>query len=55
MKSKIRYDIGTPDYILDAIENGIDMFDCVLPTRNARNGSYFTRDGALAIKKKNIG
>ena len=51
---KVKYvmGIGTPDYILDAIENGIDMFDCVLPTRNARNGSYFTRDGALAIKKE---
>jgi queuine tRNA-ribosyltransferase len=42
--------IGTPDYILEAVENGIDMFDCVLPTRNARNGSYFTRDGAISIK-----
>lgn len=51
---KVKYvmGIGTPDYILDAIENGIDMFDCVLPTRNARNGSYFTRDGALSIKKE---
>ena len=44
--------IGTPDYILDAVENGIDMFDCVLPTRNARNGSCFTRDGNLSIKKE---
>jgi len=44
--------IGTPDYILDAVRNGIDIFDCVLPTRNARNGSYFTRDGAIAIKKE---
>lgn len=42
--------IGTPDYILEAVENGIDMFDCVLPTRNARNGSYFTRDGSISIK-----
>jgi queuine tRNA-ribosyltransferase len=42
--------IGTPDFILEAVENGIDMFDCVLPTRNGRNGSYFTRDGFLAIK-----
>ena len=51
---KVKYvmGIGTPDYILDAIDNGIDMFDCVLPTRNARNGSYFTRDGALSIKKE---
>ncbi|MFI3257586.1 MAG: tRNA guanosine(34) transglycosylase Tgt [Spirochaetales bacterium] len=43
--------IGTPDYILEAVANGIDMFDCVLPTRNARNGSYFTKDGPIAIKK----
>ncbi|NLM00411.1 MAG: tRNA guanosine(34) transglycosylase Tgt [Treponema sp.] len=51
-KNKARYvmGIGTPDYILEAIENGIDMFDCVLPTRNARNGSYFTKDGPIAIK-----
>lgn len=53
-KNKARYvmGIGTPDYILEAIENGIDMFDCVLPTRNARNGSYFTRNGNLSIKKE---
>jgi queuine tRNA-ribosyltransferase len=44
--------IGTPDYILDAVANGIDVFDCVLPTRNARNGSLFTRDGPIAIKKE---
>ena len=44
--------IGTPDYILDAVLNGIDIFDCVLPTRNARNGSLFTRNGAIAIKKE---
>ncbi|HOC29435.1 MAG TPA: tRNA guanosine(34) transglycosylase Tgt [Treponemataceae bacterium] len=44
--------IGTPDYILDAVLNGIDIFDCVLPSRNARNGSLFTRDGCIAIKKE---
>lgn len=44
--------IGTPDYILDAVANGIDIFDCVLPSRNARNGSLFTRDGQIAIKKE---
>lgn len=44
--------IGTPEYILEAVESGVDMFDCVLPTRNARNGSYFTRDGMLSIKQK---
>ena len=44
--------IGTPEYILEAVSNGVDMFDCVLPTRNARNGAYFTRDGQLSIKQK---
>ena len=43
--------IGSPDYILKAIEQGIDMFDCVFPTRNARNGNVFTRKGAFALKK----
>jgi queuine tRNA-ribosyltransferase len=45
--------IGTPDYILSAIENGIDMFDCVLPTRLARNGQALTHCGPLALKKQN--
>ena len=51
-RDKPRYvmGIGTPEYILEAVENGIDMFDCVLPTRNARNGSYFTRSGCISIK-----
>jgi queuine tRNA-ribosyltransferase len=43
--------IGTPDYILEAIENGIDMFDCVLPTREGRNGRVYTRTGSFALKK----
>jgi queuine tRNA-ribosyltransferase len=43
--------IGTPAYILDAVEQGIDIFDCVLPTREARNGRVFTRRGAFALKK----
>lgn len=51
-KAKYVMGIGTPDYILDAVKSGIDMFDCVLPTRNARNGSYFTHDGPLSIKQK---
>lgn len=53
-KEKCKYvmGIGTPDYILEAVHAGIDMFDCVLPTRNARNGSYFTRDGNLSIKQE---
>jgi queuine tRNA-ribosyltransferase len=51
-RAKYVMGIGTPDYILQAVENGIDMFDCVLPTRNARNGSYFTHDGFLSIKQE---
>ncbi len=43
--------IGSPDYILEAVENGIDLFDCVLATRMARNGAVFTDDGILTLKK----
>ncbi|HCC37108.1 MAG TPA: tRNA guanosine(34) transglycosylase Tgt [Treponema sp.] len=52
-REKPRYvmGIGTPDYILMAIEQGIDMFDCVLPTREGRNGRVYTRDGPFALKK----
>jgi queuine tRNA-ribosyltransferase len=42
--------VGTPLDILKGVEYGIDTFDCVLPTRNARNGSVFTRFGKLSIK-----
>ena len=42
--------VGKPEDILDAVALGVDMFDCVLPTRNARNGSLFTRTGPLVIK-----
>jgi queuine tRNA-ribosyltransferase len=42
--------VGTPDDLLDGVEAGIDMFDCVMPTRNARNGSLFTSLGKVAIK-----
>ena len=51
-KNKPRYlmGVGTPDDILDGIKAGIDMFDCVMPTRNARNGSLFTHDGKISIK-----
>ena len=53
-EEKVKYvmGIGTPEYILEAVAAGIDMFDCVLPTRNARNGSYFTHDGMLSIKQE---
>ncbi len=42
--------VGTPTDILDGIALGIDMFDCVLPTRNARNGTLFTSQGKINIK-----
>lgn len=43
--------VGTPANILEGIARGIDMFDCVMPTRNARNGTLFTTFGRLNIKK----
>jgi queuine tRNA-ribosyltransferase len=42
--------VGTPEDIVDAVDRGIDMFDCVLPTRNARHGVLYTRQGTLRIK-----
>jgi len=42
--------VGTPEDLVDAVEQGIDMFDCVMPTRNARNGHLFTRFGDVRIK-----
>ncbi len=42
--------VGTPEDLLDGVAAGIDMFDCVMPTRNARNGSLFTSEGKVAIK-----
>jgi queuine tRNA-ribosyltransferase len=42
--------VGAPEDIVQAVEHGIDMFDCVMPTRNARNGQLFTRRGRLNIK-----
>lgn len=44
--------VGTPANILEAIERGIDMFDCVMPTRNGRNGMLFTSEGIINIKNK---
>jgi queuine tRNA-ribosyltransferase len=43
--------IGTPEYILGAIGAGVDMFDCVAPTREGRNGRAYTRRGPLSVKK----
>ena len=42
--------VGTPEDILDGVFNGMDTFDCVMPTRNARNGTLFTRKGKMTIK-----
>jgi queuine tRNA-ribosyltransferase len=42
--------VGRPEDIIEAVRRGVDMFDCVMPTRNARNGFYFTRRGTLKIR-----
>jgi queuine tRNA-ribosyltransferase len=42
--------VGTPEDLIRSVAMGIDMFDCVLPTRNARNGCLFTSQGRLLIK-----
>jgi queuine tRNA-ribosyltransferase len=42
--------VGSPDYLIDAVIRGIDMFDCVLPTRNGRNGTVFTSNGRVIIR-----
>jgi queuine tRNA-ribosyltransferase len=53
-KDKPRYlmGVGTPENILEAIALGIDMFDCVMPTRNARNGMLFTTQGIINIRNE---
>jgi len=47
--------VGTPQNILECVERGVDMFDCVLPTRNARNGVLFTRTGRLNLLNARFG
>src|SRR5699024_3301833 len=42
--------VGTPEDLVEGVSQGIDMFDCVLPTRNARNGWLFTRYGDIKIR-----
>ena len=44
--------VGTPVNILEGIERGVDMFDCVMPTRNGRNGMLFTKDGIMNMRNK---
>ncbi|MFO7575625.1 MAG: tRNA guanosine(34) transglycosylase Tgt [Bacteroidales bacterium] len=53
-EAKPRYlmGVGTPVNILEAIERGIDMFDCVMPTRNGRNGMLFTTEGIINIRNR---
>jgi queuine tRNA-ribosyltransferase len=53
-KDKPRYlmGVGTPWNLLEAIDLGVDMFDCVMPTRNGRNGMIFTSQGVINIKNK---
>ena len=53
-KDKPRYlmGVGTPINILECIANGVDMFDCVIPTRNGRNGTLYTSNGIINIKNK---
>ena len=53
-KNKPRYlmGVGTPANILEAIARGVDMFDCVMPTRNGRNGMLFTKHGIINMRNK---
>lgn len=53
-KNKIRYlmGVGTPANILNAVERGVDLFDCVMPSRNARHGHLFTSRGIININNK---
>ncbi len=53
-KDKPRYlmGVGTPQNILEAIERGVDMFDCVMPTRNGRNGMLFTSEGIMNMRNE---
>ena len=53
-ENKPRYlmGVGTPWNILQAIERGVDMFDCVMPTRNGRNGMIFTQNGVMNMRNK---
>lgn len=53
-EAKPRYlmGVGTPSNLLEAIARGVDMFDCVMPTRNARNGMLFTQRGIINIKNR---
>lgn len=53
-KDKPRYlmGVGKPENLLEAIERGVDMFDCIMPTRNGRNGQIFTKNGVMNMRNK---
>lgn len=53
-KDKPRYlmGVGTPANLLEAIERGVDMFDCIMPTRNGRNGQIFTKNGIMNMRNE---
>lgn len=53
-ENKPRYlmGVGTTDYLIEGVARGVDMFDCVLPTRIARNGTVLTRDGYLTVRNR---
>ena len=53
-RNKPRYlmGVGTPANLLDAIERGVDMFDCIMPTRNGRNAQLFTKEGIMNMRNK---
>lgn len=53
-REKPRYlmGVGSPDCLLEGVERGVDMFDCVMPTRNGRNGQLFTAEGVINIRNK---
>jgi queuine tRNA-ribosyltransferase len=46
--------VGYPEDLVEAVRRGVDMFDCVAPTRNGRNGTAFTRDGRLNVKRADL-
>ncbi|MDR1743428.1 MAG: tRNA guanosine(34) transglycosylase Tgt [Dysgonamonadaceae bacterium] len=53
-KDKPRYlmGVGKPENLLEAIERGVDMFDCIMPTRNGRNGQIFTKNGVMNMRNE---
>jgi len=53
-KDKIRYlmGVGTPGNIIEAVSRGVDLFDCVMPSRNARHGHLFTHEGIININNE---